>query len=267
MQQQQQDTQQSQAQTSTIIQVQTQQQDTQQVNTQSSTSIVKLLPPPQQEQQQTQSQIIAGIGQPQQSIYVAPQQQDTQTTQVPVLKPPVQNIIETPQQSMSGTGITVSRNLFAYNPLTSTNSSNMELPVTTYIEQPKLSTSQIEVETTQYQIASFNGISKAGNPLSEILMQQRFEMMQNNIAQPTSSVNKNTVPNELAGAIDIALIANVPAGFNAYSFVLKDAAFYESKEVYKNQQTVDNVKLLRGLTGGSDIKHQEMVNQQYKLGE
>jgi hypothetical protein len=71
----------------------------------------------------------------------------------------------------------------------------------------------------------------------------------------------------LAGSIDIASIAGVPTGFNAYSFVLKDASFYEIKEVYKNQQTVDNVRLLRGLTGGSDIKHQEMVNQQYKLGE
>ena len=115
-------------------------------------------------------------------------------------------------------------------------------------------------------MSSFSGVGKAGNPLSEIILQQRFELMQNNIAQPTSSVNKNVLPNELAGSIDIASIASVPAGFNAYSFVLKDASFYEPKEVYKNQRTVDNVRLLRGLTSGSDAKHQEMVNQQYKLG-
>jgi hypothetical protein len=116
-------------------------------------------------------------------------------------------------------------------------------------------------------MSSFSGIGKAGNPLSEIIMQQRFELMQNNIAQPTSSVNRNVIPNELAGSIDIASIASVPVGFNAYSFILKDASFYEIKEVYKNQRTVDNERVLRGLTRGSDSLHQQMVNQQYKLGE
>jgi hypothetical protein len=98
-------------------------------------------------------------------------------------------------------------------------------------------------------------------------MQQRFELMQSNITQPASSVNRNAMPNDLAGGIDIASIASVPTGFNAYSFILKDAAFYEPKEVYKNQRTVDNERVLRGLTRGSDSLHQEMVNQQYKLGE
>jgi len=53
-------------------------------------------------------------------------------------------------------------------------------------------------------------------------------------------------------------------GFNAYSFVLKDSAFYEPKEVYKNQRTVDNARVLRGLTGGSDALHQRMIDLQYK---
>jgi hypothetical protein len=116
-------------------------------------------------------------------------------------------------------------------------------------------------------MSNFAGVSRAGNPLSEIMMQQRFELMQNNIAQPSSSVNKNVLPNELAGGIDITSIASIPTGFNAYSFVLKDAAFYEPKEVYKNQRTVDNERVLRGLTRGSDSLHQEMVNQQYKSGK
>jgi hypothetical protein len=119
------------------------------------------------------------------------------------------------------------------------------------------------VEAPQYQISSFSG-GRAGSPLSEILMQQRFEMLQDNIAQPESSVNRNTLPNELAGKVDIAAIASVPAGFGAYSFVLRDSTFYEIKEVYKNQRTVDNERVLRGLTRGSDSLHQQMVDQQYK---
>jgi hypothetical protein len=116
------------------------------------------------------------------------------------------------------------------------------------------------------QMSSFGGAGRFGNPLSEIMMQQRFEMMQDNIAQPASSVNRNTLPNELAGGVDIASMANVPTGFNAYSFVLRDAAFYEPKEVYKNQRTVDNERVLRGLIRGSDSLHQQMVDSQYKLG-
>jgi hypothetical protein len=207
---------------------------------------------------------------PVQQVYIPPvqQQQDSQSTQVAILKPPAPMVVEVQQQSNSGTGITINRNMFAYNPLMSSNTANMSLPLPTPqpTYQPRLDTRQNDVETTQFQISSFNGFGRAGNPLSEIIMQQQFEMMQNNIAQPSSSVNRNVLPNELAGGIDIASMASMPAGFNAYSFVLKDSAFYEPKEVYKNQRTVDNARVLRGLTSGSDAKHQEMVNQQFKLG-
>jgi hypothetical protein len=96
-------------------------------------------------------------------------------------------------------------------------------------------------------------------------MQQRFEMMQNNTSLSASSVNKNVQSNDLAGGVDLTAMAIVPQGFNAYSLVLKDAAFYEPKEVYKNQRTIDNERVLRGLTRGSDSLHQQMVDQQYKV--
>jgi len=145
-------------------------------------------------------------------------------------------------------------------------SANTSMPAQQPTYQPKLDTREVEIEAPQFQTASFGGAGRAGNPLSEIMMQQRFELMQNNIAAPTTAVNKNVQPNELAGGVDIASMATTPAGFNAYSFVLKDAAFYEPKEVYKNQRTVDNERVLRGLTRGSDSLHQQMVDQQYKLG-
>ena len=267
VQQQQQEVEQTQTQTSSLAPVQApQQQETQQAQTQTSTSVVKLLPPPQQEQPQVSSQLAASQMPTPIPVYVQPAQpqQDAQSTQAAILKAPSPMVIETQQQSSNGTGLTVSRNLFAYNPLLPSNTANMSAPLPapqpTY--QPRADTRSSEVETPQTQVASFG--SRAGNPLSDIILQQQFEMMQTSIAQPTSSVNRNVLPNELAGGVDIASMASIPTGFNSYSFVLRDSAFYEPKEVYKNQRTVDNARVLRGLTSGSDAKHQEMIDQQYK---
>jgi hypothetical protein len=269
VQQQQQEVEQVQTQTSSLAPVQApQQQETQQAQAQTSTSVVKLLPPPQQEQPPASSQLTASQMTTPIPVYVqsAQPQQDAQSTQVAILKAPSPMVIETQQQSSNGTGLTVSRNLFAYNPLLPSNTANMSAPLPapqpTY--QPRADTRLSEVEILQTQVAGFG--SRAGNPLSDIILQQQFEMMQTSIAQPTSSVNRNVLPNELAGGIDIASMASIPTGFNSYSFVLRDSAFYEPKEVYKNQRTVDNARVLRGLTGGSDAKHQEMIDQQYKSG-
>lgn len=270
VQQQQQDSQQAQTQSTSIVQYQPpQQQETQQSQVQNSTSVVKLLPPQQQDTQQSQAQMTAGMIPPPQNTYTPPQQQqESQSTQVTMLKPPTSPVTESQQQSSTGTGITVGRSMFSFNTLTLSNNPPMSVTLPSQpMYQPRVDTRQFEVETPQMPIASFGGAGRAGNILSEIMMQQRFEMMQNNISQPTSSVNRNVQPNELASGVDIASIANVPAGFSAYSFVLKDANFYEPKEVYKNQKTVDNERVLRGLTRGSDSLHQQMVDSQYKLGE
>jgi hypothetical protein len=44
---------------------------------------------------------------------------------------------------------------------------------------------------------------------------------------------------------------------------LRDAQFYAPREVYRNQQTVDNRNALRLLNGSSDRLHKELVEQQY----
>ena len=221
----------------------------------------------QQQQQQTttqQQQTNKSVQQVQQTT-TASQQLEIQSTSVVMLKPPAQVATETQQQS-SGTGITVNKNTPGYNPLAAFTVSNMSSPVaqTAPVYQPRIEARPVDAEIPPMQVASFGGIGKVGNPLSEMMMQQRFEMMQESVQQQSGTVNRNVQPNELAGGVDLASMAITPVGFNAYSFVLKDAAFYEPKEVYKNQKTVDNVRLLRGLTGGSDRLHQEMVDQQYK---
>lgn len=84
----------------------------------------------------------------------------------------------------------------------------------------------------------------------------------------TETVKKNVQSNDLAGNVDIASIATQPKGYDLYSqLVIKDVAFYKVEDIYKNQRTIDNVRLMRGLQGGSDRLHQEMVDQQYQLGK
>jgi hypothetical protein len=220
---------------------------------------------PQQQQQQTstqQQQSNKNVQQVQQTT-IASQQLEIQSTSVVMLKPPVQTAIETQQQS-SGTGITVGKSTGFYSPFSiSSTASTQSLQVQTApVYQPRLQERIIEVETTQVQVASFGGVGKAGNPLNDMIMQQRFELMQENIQQQTSTVNRNVQPNDLAGGVDLASMALQPKGFEAYSVVLRDTAFYEPKEVYKGQKVIDNVRALRQMS--SDSLHKQMVDQQYK---
>ena len=169
-------------------------------------------------------------------------------------------------QAYSGTGLTVAKantSVFSVDSLnnsTTGQSSSQTSSVTQFRNESKT----YEVEEPSMQVAGFGGIGKAGNPLSD-LMNQRMDMMQTNVEQRSESVKKNVQPNDLAGGVDVAAMAQIPKGYEAYSLtVLRDAPFYKPEAIYKNNRTVDNARLLRGLTGGSDAKHQQMVDQQYK---
>ena len=83
--------------------------------------------------------------------------------------------------------------------------------------------------------------------------------------ETTQTVKRNIQDNEAAGEVSIDSLAQTPIDFNAYlNQQLKDMAFYAPKEIYKGQKNVDNARLLRGLTGGSDRLHQQMIDQQYR---
>jgi len=165
-------------------------------------------------------------------------------------------------QYNSGTGLTFNNSSFGFNSSSFSMSlnNNQQTQIVT-LQQPRVTMKQTEVETPT-QVSSFSGLSRAGNPLSEMMMQQRFEMMQSNVEQRGPSVNKNVQPNDLAGGVDVASMATQPKGFELYSFMIKDSTFYPPKEVYKNQKVVDNVMVLRQMS--SDRLHKEMVDSQYK---
>jgi hypothetical protein len=81
-----------------------------------------------------------------------------------------------------------------------------------------------------------------------------------------NSVNKNVQPNQAAGNVDIATIAQTPQGFELYMNGMRDGQFYTPKEIYRGQRTVDNARAERFLNGKSDVLHQRMIEQQYNIG-
>jgi hypothetical protein len=83
--------------------------------------------------------------------------------------------------------------------------------------------------------------------------------------QRTDTVKKNAPDSTVAGDVSIAAMATQPAGYNSYSVTMPDAAFYAPKEIYRNQKVVDNQRLMRGLTRGSDSLHEQMMEQQYPI--
>lgn len=118
--------------------------------------------------------------------------------------------------------------------------------------------SQQEAEQVSQQISFLTDLN---NPLKQLIESQQIQQAQQD--QPQQSQRRDIAPNELATGVNLAQIAVVPQGYASYTnFILRDASFYEPREVYKNQIVIDNVRVLRGL--GSDRKHQDLINLQYK---
>lgn len=119
----------------------------------------------------------------------------------------------------------------------------------------------VEVQSTPL---GFGGLGRPGNPLNDVIM-GRVELQSSTEEQRTETVNRNVQPNELSVGVTLEAMAVQPQGFETYSVALKDAAFYEPKEIYRNQTTVDNVRALRQMA--SDRVYQQMLDMQYKIGE
>ena len=101
----------------------------------------------------------------------------------------------------------------------------------------------------------------SGSPLDSLL-NPGLEAPTGSLEQPANPVKKNIQSNELAGGVDIASIATQPQGYQAYSMIMPDVAFYAPREIYRNQVNVDNARVLRQLS--SDRLHQQLVDMQYK---
>jgi hypothetical protein len=131
----------------------------------------------------------------------------------------------------------------------------------TYSLVPPAKQASVQIEMPVLEGIKFSGNK---NPV-ESAIEYRPIILQTNSGQQTDTVKRNVQNNELAGGVSIESIARQPANFAQYFSMIPDAAFYEPKEIYRNQKTVDNVRALRSLS--SDRLHQEMIEKQYKLGE
>ena len=101
--------------------------------------------------------------------------------------------------------------------------------------------------------------------VSDAMEQRPMMFATPGVESRTETVKRDTPPNDLARGIDIAAMALQPQGYAQYSVVMTDVPFYAPKEIYKNQNTVDNVRVLRQLS--SDRLHQQLIESQYKQGE
>jgi hypothetical protein len=140
--------------------------------------------------------------------------------------------------------------------------SNMSMGTVNYSIQNVRQEQKTFTNESENVIQQNSSLLTRGNPINDII-NKLPDFTNNEQEQKVETVNRNVQSNELAGGVDITAIAMLPKGFDGYTNLkITDASFYKPEEIYKNQNTVDNVRALRQLS--SDRLHQEMVNQQYR---
>jgi hypothetical protein len=201
---------------------------------------------------QTSSTAVTTTQQVQVAAYTPPKMQmaETQTVAVITSEPP-----------KNGTGLSVS---FQNNNSQQISYSLLPQPVEQIIQKPVFFQPKQESRANENElhVLQSNNFANRTNPINQVL-EQRMILESSTTEQKVETVKSNVAPNELAGGVDIASIASLPKGYDGYvNFTMKDVSFYKVEDIYKNQNTVDNVRAMRQLS--SDRLHQEMVNQQYR---
>jgi hypothetical protein len=129
---------------------------------------------------------------------------------------------------------------------------------TQILAQPVAPLAVTEAEQPQQQR---NFTTDKTNPINDIIENKPVVAEQRTEAK-SPAVNASAQNNDVAGGVDINSIAVVPVGFSAYTVALADANFYQPKEIYRNQRTIDNRRALQNLR--SDQLHEQMINQQWR---
>jgi hypothetical protein len=197
------------------------------------------------------------------SAFSLPSGQASTATSIEAMRPPTQATTTETSQS-TGTGLSVPATTYQFSSISASSTSAfsvVESPLTNFGFQLPTGRSNIQIEPES--TPQTEGIKVGGRSALNDAMEQRPMLQSNNAQeQKTDAVNRNVQPNELAGGVDIARMATQPQGYQAYSMMMPDVAFYASREIYRNQVNVDNARVLRQLS--SDRLHQDLVNLQYK---
>jgi len=108
-----------------------------------------------------------------------------------------------------------------------------------------------------------NFLTNRADPINSIIEARQIGQEDRPQQTTTQQLRANTADNSLAGGVNLTQLAVAPSGYAQYlNFALQDATFYSSREVYRNQRTVDNARALRQLS--SDNLHKQMIDQQWR---
>jgi len=145
-------------------------------------------------------------------------------------------------------------------------------PTTTAVNQETTTKETKKTETTTTVKAPDDGI----RPTRPTTTREQIAEQRREAAKKEAVEKGKDLANEMGKAADMAAQVEVQnvviqamgytPGFDNYNrFILPDAAGYKPYSIYNNQRTVDSPSG-RGLFGGSDRVHQQMVDSQYNLG-
>lgn len=151
-------------------------------------------------------------------------------------------------------------NLPVQRPIVPSQSASM-VETATVVEPIRAAVLETSTADSQSNLVALALIDRT-NPLNDAL-NGRQQLAPGTAVFAGPAVKPNTQDNDIAGGVSISQIARVPAGFDVYqNLAIREIAFYQPREIYRGQRTVDNVRALRSL--GQDARHQEMVDQQYR---
>jgi len=111
---------------------------------------------------------------------------------------------------------------------------------------------------------SMSLFAKRGDPLTDYIEQNNILVAMAQPEMKQSTVKKDVQDNDLAGLVRIERMAVTPVGFNVYSLALRDVAFYQPKEIYKNVVIKDNVRTMYFIEKGNTDTFNKMIEGQYK---
>ena len=143
--------------------------------------------------------------------------------------------------------------------LTITNSTLDSSPIGS--TSPSTGASNSVSTTSSFQAPVASAPSSPGakpTPPTKAQIAAAVKTAQSNAESAKSMEDQTKTQNVVIGAMGYV------QGFDAYNVTLKDAPFYKPYSIYGNQKTIDNRRASRGLFGSSDVKHDEMVQSQYR---
>lgn len=125
-------------------------------------------------------------------------------------------------------------------------------------------TNNTSVQQVEQSNNSTSLFARRGDPLTDYIEQNNILVTMVQTENKPSTVKTNVQDNELAGGIRIERMAVSPVGFSVYSLALRDVAFYEPKEIYKNVVIKDNVRTMYFIEKSNTDTYNRMVEEQYK---